>query len=77
MDMNTQLAPLYVAPEIELDGREEVASALAWYIVPLIILLGLAADIVLAVALWCVTHGQSVVVSWTINWNGTVTIACR
>ncbi|RAQ94012.1 hypothetical protein [Thermogemmatispora tikiterensis] len=75
--MHSQHLTTYVAPVVLLEKREQRASPLAWYVVPLLILLGLAADIVLAVAIWCVIHGQSVVVTWHINWSGTVTIACK
>ncbi|MBX5451661.1 hypothetical protein [Thermogemmatispora sp.] len=44
----------YVAPAVLLEEREQGALSLAWYVVPLLILLGLAANIVLAVAIWCV-----------------------
>ncbi|WP_376793850.1 hypothetical protein [Thermogemmatispora sp.] len=75
--MHSQRPTTYVAPVVLVEKREQRASSLAWYVVPLLIVLGLAANIVLAVAIWCVIHGQSVVVSWHIDWSGMVTIGCK
>ena len=71
--MNTS----YVAPVVCLDTREELVSPLSWYVVPLLILLSLSIFVATAVEVWCVAHGQSLVVGWHYsNGGATVTIAC-
>ena len=75
--MNTQLAPAYVAPAIELAKREDLVSPLSLYTVALIVLLALSVDILLAVEIWCIAHGQSLVVFWHLGPNNMVTIGCQ
>lgn len=76
--MNIQRVPTYSAPAIDLGKREGMASHLAWYVVPLAVLLSISIFIAAAVEVWCVTHGQSLVVSWHLNsGGGSVTIACK
>ena len=75
--MDTQLVPAYVAPTIELDGSKKLASPISWYTVALIVLLAFAVDIAAAVLIWCVAHGQSEVITWSLGANNTVRIACQ
>jgi len=74
--MNSQRLSGYAAPVIALDKREELASPIVWWIVLILVLLALAVTIAAAVVAWCAIHGNGFVASWSINWNGTVSIGC-
>ena len=75
--MHTQSAPIYMAPTFVLDSRIESASPLTLYTVALIVLLAFASVIAAAVLVWCVVHGQHLVVFWRLGANNIVTIACQ
>ncbi len=75
--MYTQLVPAYVAPAITLDNREQQTSPISWYTVALIVLLAFAANIALAVLIWCIAHGQHEVITWRLGANNMVTIGCQ
>ena len=75
--MNKFLSPTYVAPAVELGERENVTSPISFYTVALIVLLALSTNILIAVGIWCIAHGQFLVVSWHLGANNMVTIACN
>jgi hypothetical protein len=67
---------VYLSPRIALEERQSLLSPIVWWVVLILVLLALALTIAAAVVAWCAIHGNGFVISWHINWDGTVTIGC-
>ena len=69
--------PTYMVPDIKVGERGKLTSHITWYTIALIILLALAADIAVAVLIWCIAHGQHEVITWHLGANNMVSLACQ
>lgn len=70
----------YVRPEISVSSNynaNESRDQVAWYVVPIAILLGFALILALAVSLYCIYKGKSLYSWWRLGNNGYVKIGCK